>query len=120
MNEKELAKEAGQAYSDKLDLKVGDTVKVLFKIPEEFSVWVGNMDRFVGQECKVLGTECEAGNIDLAMEDGRGAFWFPAFCLEVVSRKSDEKMIGDKEFKERAAKTLDDVLKLAKDIESWI
>ena len=91
-SEEEIAREAYRAYQEKLNLKPGDIVKVKFKTPPYVfgwnNGWPKEKDKFIDQNVVVIANNHQRG-IKL-----RG-FWeeyhFPAFSLEVVSRKSDEK-----------------------------
>lgn len=75
----------------KSGLKVGDTVKVLFKVPSNHrgwgNIWTHRMDVFVGGIYEIEAL-CGEGGITLSA----GGYNFPFYCLEpVTSRKYFKK-----------------------------
>ena len=91
-SEKEIASEAYLAYQEKLNLKAGDIVKVKFKTPPYSfgwdNGWPKEKDKFIDQNLVVIANHHQRG-IKLRGYDDE--WHFPAFSLEVVSRKLAEK-----------------------------
>lgn len=74
-----------------LNLKAGDTVRVLRKAESISNGWRGRwipeMDLFVGKKCKVL----TINSLGVLLEDDNDEAWyFPAFVLEKVEAERTE------------------------------
>ena len=82
--------ETHQEALQRLNLQVGDTVKVLCNAESDhkrgwYNSWVPEMDRYIGKTCTV--DDWDERGISFI---GNG-WHFPAYVLEVVSRVGDEK-----------------------------
>lgn len=91
--EREIAQKTYLDLQETLNLKKGDVVKVIFEVPDRAlgwnNHWTLNMDKFVDNHYKV---EVESSNTRGVRLSCKGhTFYFPIFCLEVVSRKADEQ-----------------------------
>ena len=83
-----MSKKLHHAALDHLNPQPGDSVRVLFAVPDYAHGWVGGwvagMNACIGNTYTVMQSDSSRG-VQVVV-DSVQAHWFPAFCLELVSR----------------------------------